>query len=660
MVDSERKPILGISKQNSSYSHSNGGFDDDVDDPELGSKGGGLEKSVAEDLDPVTLTWKDVNVYAMPKKGCCNRGQKLGSPKQILSNVSGMIKPGKLMAVMGASGAGKSTMLNVLTFRNRGSLIIQGDIRINGVVVDKTKIANISAYVQQDDLFIGSLTVREHLTFRALLRMDKRKSREQRLQKVEDVIYELGLKKCADTVIGIPGRLRGISGGEMKRLSFASDLLTNPPLMFCDEATSGLDSFMAYSVIQSLKALVQKGRTIICTIHQPPSEVFELFDEVFLLAEGRVAFSGPIPDALEFFKRNGHPSPDNYNPADHFILTLAIVPGKEKDCRAKVKGICDDFEASQPYLQMKEEIKTGSAQVSQSFVENTLNNTSRYGASLLQQVKSVFWRSWITNIRDPLIVRIKFVQTIFFSVILGLIYLKTDDEYSQQDIMNINGAIFVIITNLSFTNIFSVLNVFPLEIPIFLREYGSGLYGVGVYYLSKTLVEIPFLILIPVIFMSILYWMGGLVHDANSFLTATGIAVLIGNTAASFGYLVSAAVPSVTAALAIAPALMIPFLLFGGFFLNSGSTPDYLIWLKYLSWFSYGNEMLVVNQWEDVKNINCTSSTQCIPDGNSVIKNLSFDKDNFYLDLGLLFALFLGFRLISFITLYARARRPSS
>ncbi|XP_048753747.2 protein white-like isoform X2 [Ostrea edulis] len=634
-----------------------------VEDPELGSKRSRKNSGLDEELEPVTLTWKDVNVYALPKKGgCCNRGNVSSSPKQILSNVSGMIKPGKLMAVMGASGAGKSTLMNVLTYRNRGSLILQGDIRVNGVVVDKTKIANISAYVQQDDMFIGTMTVREHLTFRALLRMDKRKNKAERLQTVEDIIHELGLTKCADTIIGVQGRLRGISGGEMKRLSFASELLTNPPLMFCDEATSGLDSFMAYSVIQALKSMVRNGRTILCTIHQPPSEVFELFDELFLLAEGRVAFSGPIPEALEFFKSNGHACPMNYNPADYFILTLAIVPGKEADCRSRVKNLCDGFEASEPFRKMTEETNhiSDHREVSQRFIKDTLSNSSRYEASFSQQAKSVFWRSWISSIRDPLIVRIKFVQTIFFAVILGLIYLKTDDDYDQDDIMNINGVIFVIITNLSFTNIFSVLNVFPLEVPIFLREYGTGLYGVGVYYLSKTFVEIPFLIAMPVIFMSILYWMSGLNHDGSVFLIATGIAILVSNTAASFGYVVSTAAPSVTAALAIAPALMIPFLLFGGFFLNSGSTPVYLIWLKYLSWFSYGNEMMVLNQWDGVTNITCSSNTRCISQGDTVIDSLSFDKDNFYLDLGLIFALLVGFRLISFITLYIRAKRSSS
>lgn len=258
-----------------------------------------------------------------------------------------------------------------------------------------------------------------------------------------------------------------------------------------------------------------------------------------------------------------------------------------------------------------------------------------------------------------MVVRIKFIQTVFFALILGLVYLKTNDDYEQKDIMNINGVIFIIITNLSFYHVFSVLNVFPLEVPVFMREYGTGLYSAGVYYLSKTIVEIPFLIIIPIIYMSILYWMSGLIQDGEAFITATGVSILISNAAASFGYVISTAAPSTTAALAIAPALMIPFLLFGGFFLNSGSTPDYLIWLKYISWFYYGNEMLVVNQWEDVDNIRCSSGPSCVPNGELVISTLNFNRDNFHLDLGLLFVLIAAFRLIAFLILLIRAKRSS-
>ncbi|KAJ8314084.1 hypothetical protein KUTeg_008645 [Tegillarca granosa] len=389
--------------------------------------------SVSDIIEPITLSWKGINVYALPESRACCRGPPPGAEnKTILRNVSGSVAPVELE---------KSTLFNVLTNRNQGKLVIRGEVKTNGIDIGKG-IKNVSAYVQQDDLFIGTLTVREHLVFRALLRMDTRIRKPARLERVEQVIQELGLTKCADSLIGTPGRKKGISGGEMKRLSFASEVLTNPPLMFVDEATSGLDSFMAQNVVHTLKMMVSKGRTILCTIHQPSSEVYDMFDEVLLLAEGRVAFMGPTKEALGYFSRLGYNCPVNYNPADFFIMNLAVIPGREEECKTRIR-----------------------------------------------QFRCVFWRSWVGNIREPMIIKVRLIQTIVIAVAFGLIYLKTDNDYVQEDVQNINGVLFLLIMNMTFTFMFAVLNLFPLELPIFLREYGSGLYGTDIYYLSKALAE---------------------------------------------------------------------------------------------------------------------------------------------------------------------------
>jgi ABC-type multidrug transport system ATPase subunit len=180
---------------------------------------------------------------------------------------------------------------------------VTGDLYVNGRPVHPDSLTSLSAYVQQDDLFIGLLTVREQLIFQAMLRMDRTITLEQRVMRVEEVIMELGLTKCALTKIGVPGRIKGISGGEMKRLAFACEVLTNPPLMFCDEPTSGLDSFMAQAVVGVMKMMAERGKTIIATIHQPSSEVYAMFDRVLLMAEGRVAFLGDADAAYQFFNR---------------------------------------------------------------------------------------------------------------------------------------------------------------------------------------------------------------------------------------------------------------------------------------------------------------------------------------------------------------------
>lgn len=252
--------------------------------------------------------WPKKEDYLLSKGNTFLKMVKINSVKikknliHFFFSVNGVAYPGELLAIMGSSGAGKTTLLNTLTFRSASSLEISGTRAVNGYPVSSNTMTCLSAYVQQEDLFIGNLTVREHLIFQALVRMDREIPYRQRMIRVDEVISELALTKCQNTMIGVPGIKKGISGGEMKRLAFASEVLTDPPLMFCDEPTSGLDSFMAQNVVSVLKSMAKKGKTVICTIHQPSSEMFELFDKILLMAEGRVAFLGRTDDACLFFK----------------------------------------------------------------------------------------------------------------------------------------------------------------------------------------------------------------------------------------------------------------------------------------------------------------------------------------------------------------------
>ncbi|KAK6166710.1 hypothetical protein SNE40_023343 [Patella caerulea] len=678
MSESERVPLLGDSSDHQPTHNSYTSTDlnhtatrdsyDKFDDQRV------FSNSMSDQIKPINLSWQNVNcsVEIPVGKGCCRRGSGATETRYVLRDVNGLVKPGTLLAIMGASGAGKSTLMNVLTCRNVNQYKLSGQIKVNGVVVGRG-IRNISAYCQQDELFIHTLTVREHLQFRALLRMDKSISRVGRLRRVEEVIRELGLSSCADTQIGGP-RTRGISGGEMKRLSFASEVLTNPPLVFCDEPTSGLDTFMAQNVVQTLKLMASKGRTILCTIHQPSSEVYAMFDQVLLLAKGRTAFLGSAQDSYDFFKGLNYPCPVNFNPADFYVLTLAIVPGKEEACRSKVEAICDAFQQSEHTQRMVQEMDKVNGQnpgeENYSLVQDAFSDESRYTASWFQQFRAVFWRSWVGLLRDVVLFRVRVFQTAVVALILGLIYLQQEND--QTAVMNINGCLFLFIINMSFTSMFAVVNTFPIEVNIFLREYGSGLYRVDIYYLSKSLAELPSFILIPFIFISVVYWMVGLYASAEAFLICAGLTILVANIAMSFGYLISTLTKSVDIALAIAPPILIPFMLFGGFFLNAGTIPVYFVWLEYISWFKYANELLSINQWKHVTHIDCKINGTIIPNnvtipgvpcfqnGYDVLNSLDFDEDNFVLDISMLFGLLVGFRLIAFILLFIRARRSSA
>lgn len=619
-------------------------------------------ESMENASEKVTLSWENVNVYVKQNNRTCCRRERVDAPQQVLKNVHGIIKPGSLLAIMGASGSGKTTLLNVLTSRiDQRALTTTGDIRVNGVNVG-TDIRNMSAYVRQDDMFIATMTVKEHLIFRALLRMDKNISREKRMDRVNEVIHELGLQRCKNNMIGDPGRIKGISGGEMRRLSFASEILNNPPLLFCDEPTSGLDSYMAENIVETLQSMARNGKTVLCTIHQPSSEVFTLFSHLLIVAEGRVAFLGTLDEALNFYKSVGYPCPVNYNPADFYIMKMAVVPGRENECRAEINRICDQFLASaEAKASLQENASIRNSNQSRTGIYGINADSDRYESSWYQQFAAVFARSVKTTVREPMVVRVRLVQAIILSLILGLIYLQLNLD--QEGVQNINGVLFLMLINMTITNMMGVLNSFPLETPIFLREYGIGLYRVDIYFICKCLAELPSFLMIPVVFSAITYWMVGLYNTVEAFFIFTGVIVLVANISVSFGYIVSAGVNSVSTALAIAPPLMIPLIMFGGFFLNSDSVPVYFIWLEYLSWFKYANELLTVNQWENIDNLECDGNSTSPVDschyhnGHQVIKYLNYDEDNLWRNIGVLLAMLVGYRLIAFFVLFVRARR---
>ncbi|KAL9966624.1 hypothetical protein ACROYT_G024727 [Oculina patagonica] len=591
---------------------------------------------------------------------------------------------------------GKSTLMNVLAHRNIAQVHVQiaGTVEVNGCPIG-IDISSLSAYIQQEDLFFGTLTVREHLSFQAALQMEKHTPEERRRERVKEVMVELGLNKCADTFIGIPGRLRGISGVERKRLAFASEVLTNPPLLFADEPTSGLDAFMAQSLISSLQHLAANGtgHTIMCTIHQPSSEVYAMFDSILLLAEGRTAYMGSAADAITYFTSLGYPCPVNFNPADYFVHTLAIVPRDEEQCKDRVKEICNAYREQEATTKEETGLNKKPCTRQESFTVDThFRKRSPYKASWCRQLGAVLWRTWITNNRDVLIFRIRIFQAIMTALIAGLIYLQI--PYDQDGIQNIAGVYFFLVTSASFNSLQGVIFVFPFELPVFLREHKNGMYRTDVYYLAKTLSEVPIFIITPLLLSTISYWMIGLRQDFWHFLVCYGVVALLTNVAVSF--------------------VNIILFLFRGFFfffcvslyhINnrtnhtrcdvSWSTthvtsldfrrilleeynvtvPVYFVWLKYISWFMYGFEALIINQWKDFGPIDCdlganTTGIQtsailnssfggvggfCIPNGNEAIKFLGFDKDNLSFDIYCLLALLVGFRLISFLFLLRRA-----
>lgn len=289
-----------------------------------------------------SLTWKNVHLtlvrdlLVIPNPIYFSKGishvslnsRKVGTryrqEKKVLDNVWGEIPERKTTAIMGSSGAGKTSLLNVLAGRLQSNreLRIEAEIRLNNYLVDPTDInvrRNI-AFVAQDDSLQVTATPREAIRFSARLRLSRAISEDEIDQLTDRMLLELGLTACADSIVG-GALIKGISGGERKRTSVGVELVTRPGVVFLDEPTSGLDSYSSLQCCNVLRRVSEAGASVLFTIHQPSSEIFESIDHLILMNKGRVMFQGAVKDIPDIFGRNGYPIPHNYNPADFVIVS---------------------------------------------------------------------------------------------------------------------------------------------------------------------------------------------------------------------------------------------------------------------------------------------------------------------------------------------------
>lgn len=259
--------------------------------------------------------------------------------RTILSDITGCVKPGQVMAIMGASGAGKTTFLDILARRSKRG-IIGGSIRVNGREVSDSEFKRFVGFVDQEDTLMSTLTVYETILYSALLRLPRDMSLAAKKYRTLETMNELGILGIRDMRIGDSSH-RSISGGEKRRVSIACELVTSPSILFLDEPTSGkllfrfserervktermlisavgLDAYNAFNVIDSLVSLARNyNRTVIFTIHQPRSNIVALFDQLLLLAQGRMVYSGDVSRCHEFLGDAGRACPPGFNLADY-------------------------------------------------------------------------------------------------------------------------------------------------------------------------------------------------------------------------------------------------------------------------------------------------------------------------------------------------------
>ncbi|KAK0406137.1 hypothetical protein QR680_018390 [Steinernema hermaphroditum] len=499
---------------------------------------------------------------------------------------------------MGESGAGKTTLLNILTQRNTKDLKMSGQILVNGESVNGEKMMRMSAYVQQADLFCGNLTVREHLSFSAHLRMNARYTYEQREERVERVLEEMGLVDCQHTKISIRFG-KSLSMGEMKRLSFASESLTEPSIFFCDEPTSGLDAFMAHQVVNVLRKLAARGKTIVMTIHQPSSQVYDMFDKLCLMSLGKIAYLGPANEVTDLFKKAGYPLPPFTNPADHVIHTLATSEVREEQgIKINIK-VRETFEASPMAKKLSERI---SASISERSMKgnDSLKAQSYFAAPWLRQLFYCTKRSFLSTLRDPLLLQVRLIQIIITSMVIGFVNFQT--ELRRRTVVNLNGVLYVAVRDMLFMFLMPCVHVFTSELPVFLRESHANIYRTDAYFLGKNLAELPQYIALPIIYTTTVNYLVGLHSTFGRFALFVLISTAMANVATSIGYASACIFGSMQTASAYTPMAVLTLMVFGGYFVRINILPWYFKPFPTISFFKYAFEAVMINKWSVEKN----------------------------------------------------------
>lgn len=436
--------------------------------------------------------------------------------KEILQPITTTFRAGMLNIIMGPSGSGKTSLLNAVAQRLNDTIGAKyrptGKVLFNKASPSSSVVQSVVSYVCQDDnALLPSLTVRETLRFAAGLRLPSWMSKAEKHERAEEILHKMGLKDCADTLVG-GDLVKGISGGEKRRVSIAVQILTEPRVLLLDEPTSGLDAFTANSIMEVLHGLAEEGRTIILTIHQARSDLFKTFGNVLLLARGgRQAYAGPAKDMLGYFDALGYQCPRHTNPAD-FALDLITVDlreaHEEAESRKRVDHLVDSWSRSQCVeILLPSHQNTGEAekadigpsppfsQSSGPHQKTTLATPAELGALVRKRASFttafplLLHRATINLHRQPPLLLARTFQVIGLAIVLALFFAPLHDDY--YSVQNRIGFVQEICA-FYFVGMLQNVAIYPSERDVFYREDDDGVYGVEAFLATYTLLELPF------------------------------------------------------------------------------------------------------------------------------------------------------------------------
>ncbi|XP_041004649.1 ABC transporter G family member 5-like [Juglans microcarpa x Juglans regia] len=579
--------------------------------------------------------------------------------RQVLKGVNCSAKPWEILAIVGPSGAGKSSLLEILA----GKVTPQsGSIFVNQKPIDKVHFKKISGYVTQKDTLFPLLTVEETLMFSAKLRL--RLPAAELRSRVKSLIQELGLNHVAGARVG-DDRVRGISGGERRRVSIGVDVIHDPKVLILDEPTSGLDSTSALQILDMLKTMAEtRGRTIILSIHQPGYRIVKLFNSILLLANGCVLHHGTVDQLGVNLRLMGLELPLHVNVVEFAIESIETLQQQRKFHPVQQKML----PKLPSTLQQKKGDDPGESRSSGNFTLQQLFQQSKvideeiintgidfppdFANSRLRETIVLTHRFSKNIFRSKELFACRTIQMLISGLVLGSIFYNLkDDLVGAQERVGLFA--FILTFLLSCTT--EALPIFLQEREILMRETSCGSYRVSSYAIANGLVYLPFLLILSFIFTVPLYWLVGLNQSFMAFLHFLLLIWLILYTANSVVVCFSALVPNFIVGNSVIAGVMGSFFLFSGYFISKHEIPSYWIFMHYISLFKYPFEGFLINEFSNSGKCLEYMFGKCVVSGEDVLREEGYGgEESRWRNLMVMVCFILVYRFSSYVILRCR------
>ncbi|KAI3715845.1 hypothetical protein L6452_22833 [Arctium lappa] len=593
------------------------------------------------------LTWEKLEVAVSSSNG------KDGF-QSILTGATGYAKPGEIVAIMGPSGCGKSTLLDSLVGQLASNTRNTGRVLINGRKLRLTY--GTMAYMTQEQVLTWTLTVKETIYYSAELQLPKLMPKSEKRERADRTIREMGLQDSVNTKIGGWG-IKGLSGGQKRRVSICLQLLTHPKLLLLDEPTSGLDSAASYYVMNQIVKLTRQYRmTVLAAIHQPNSRVFGLFNNLCLLSLGKTIYFGPTFAANQFFAVNGFPCPDLESPADHYLITINTdfdedIVNRTIPVEQVIDILVESYNSSEIYMEVQSEVATICGQ------ERDLIDIRRSRrASSITQCLVLAERSFINMYRDVGYYWLRLGIYIALGFALGTVFYNIGFGFGS-----LNARLSLLMFVSSFLTILAIggFPSFVEEMKVFQWERLNGHYGIGSFVISHAISSAPYLFLISLIPGLIAYLLAGLQRQHERFIYFSLILFASMLLVECLMMIVATIVPNLLMGIISSAGIQGLMILSAGFFRLPNDLPD-IFWrypMYYISFHRYALQGLYKNEFEGLEFPEYLGGPPTI-DGKMILKGVLQIETGYskWIDLGILFGMVFVYRAILFCTIKTTER----